>query len=120
MELVALVSSGKGTWGQVAGLVKRGEWEKVYLVCPNYVKQRIKTFDFAQKAELFFFDFDKKMKDVIAEMNKKFKNKIQGPEVSLTIASGTGKEHMALISSLLKLPVGVRFVVLTSEGILEL
>ena len=40
MELVALISSGKGTWGQVSGLIKYGEWEKIgqtYFRLHNYM-----------------------------------------------------------------------------------
>jgi len=32
MELVALLSSGKGTWAQISGLVKQGEWDKIILL----------------------------------------------------------------------------------------
>jgi len=46
--------------------------------------------------------------------------KLQGTEVALSIASGNGKEHMALISALLSIPVGVRFVALTRDGIVYL
>jgi hypothetical protein len=35
----------------------------------------------------------------------------------LSIASGNGKEHMAIVSALLSIPVGVRLVVYTKEGI---
>ena len=51
---------------------------------------------------------------------KKLKGKINGTEVALSIASGSGKEHMAIISALLGMPVGVRFVALTQEGIVYL
>ena len=43
---------------------------------------------------------------------------IKGTEVALSIASGEGKEHMALISALLSLPAGIRFTALTREGII--
>ena len=42
------------------------------------------------------------------EIQKKLKGKIKGTEVALSIASGDGKEHMALISSLINFPVGKR------------
>ena len=29
MELVALLSTGKGTWAQVSGLITHGDWEKI-------------------------------------------------------------------------------------------
>jgi hypothetical protein len=51
---------------------------------------------------------------------KKLKGKFNGTEVGLTIASGNGKEHMALISALINLPVGIRFAALTKEGIIDL
>ena len=38
MELVALLSTGKGTWGQVAGLCKKGEWEKIVLIGTSFAK----------------------------------------------------------------------------------
>ena len=38
-------------------------------------------------------------------------------EVAVTLASGTGKEHMALISALLSIPVGIRLVVYTKDGV---
>jgi hypothetical protein len=120
MELVALLSSGKGTWGQVSGLISRGEWEKVILICPEFFKDSINKFDFAKNAEKYFFNFDKPIKELVEEIKTKLKDKIQGVQVALNIASGTGKEHMAVISALLNTPVGIKFVVLTKEGIIEL
>ena len=57
------------------------------------------------------------MKD---EFLKKLKGKFAGTEVALSIASGDGKEHMALISALINLPVGIRFAALTKEGVIDL
>ena len=54
------------------------------------------------------------------EISKKIKGKIKGTEVALSIASGDGKEHMALISALINFPVGIRFAALTKEGIIDL
>ena len=51
---------------------------------------------------------------------QKLKGKIAGTEVALSLSSGDGKEHMALISALINLPVGIRFAVLTKEGIVDL
>ena len=50
---------------------------------------------------------------------QKLKEKISGIEVGLNIVSGSGKEHMALISALLKLGIGIRLVALTSNGVKE-
>ncbi len=119
MELVVLLSSGKGTWGQVAGLVNRGSWDKVIFIVNDFFKEMIKKFDFSKKGEIIFIDFNKSIKEVIENIKEKLKDKINGTETALSIASGNGKEHMSLISSLLKIPVGIKFVALVKEGIIE-
>ena len=45
---------------------------------------------------------------------------MSGTEVALSIASGEGKEHMALISALINSPVGIRFAALTKDGVIDL
>lgn len=119
MELIVLLSSGKGTWGQVAGLVNRGEWDKVTFIVNDFFRDMVKNFDFSKKGELINVDFNKSIKEIISEARDKLKEKIQGTEVALSIASGNGKEHMSLISALLKIPVGIKFVALVKEGIIE-
>lgn len=119
MELIALLSSGKGTWGQIAGLVKNGEWDKVILIGPAFFTSKAGEFDFSKGAEIITINFDSGIKSVIAELKEKLKGKIKGIEVALCIASGSGKEHMTLISSLLQLPVGIKFIAFTQEGIIE-
>ena len=114
MELIALLSSGKGTWGQVSGLCKKGEWEKIILLGQDYAKDFKLAgipFDFVE------YDQDKQLTSLKEDLMKKLKDKIKGTEVALSIASGTGKEHMALLSALLSIPVGVRFTALTKQGV---
>src|SRR3989344_5173467 len=116
MELIALLSSGKGTWAQVSGLIKYGEWENIILIGDNFAKQ----FKSEKKFEFIEIDLDNKLKDLRDEFLKKLRGKINGTEVALSIASGDGKEHMALISALLNLPVGIRFAALTKDGVIDL
>src|SRR4030042_863759 len=115
MELVALISVGQGTWAQVAGVINQGEWDNIILIGNNFAKKFTsqKDFEFIEIKESSIMS----LRD---EILKKLKGKIKGTEVALTIASGEGKEHMALISALLSLPVGVRFVALTKDGIVHL
>jgi len=116
MELVALLSSGKGSWAQVSGLMKHGEWDKIVLIGDEFAK------DFTHDKEFEFVkvDLNKKLKDLRDELSEKLKGKFDSMEVALSIASGDGKEHMALVSALLNLPLGVRFAALTKDGILDL
>lgn len=116
MELIALLSKGEGTWAQVSGLIKFGEWDKVILLGDDFAKQ----FKHENKFEFIKIDMNKNIKDLRDDFAKNLKGKISGTEVALSIASGDGKEHMALISALLNLPVGIRFAALTKDGVVDL
>ena len=116
MELVALLSTGKGSWAQVSGLMTHGEWEKIILLGGDFAKD----FKHAKEFEFIQVDLNKKIKDLCQEFSEKLKGKFNGMEVALSIASGSGKEHMSLISALINLPVGVRFAALTKEGVIDL
>ncbi len=120
MEFIALLSSGKGTWGQVIGLINRGQWDKIIIITSDFFRSTISKFNFDKELEIIAVDFDKSIEDTIKQIRENLKDKIQGTEVALSIASGKGKEHMALISALLQLPVGIKFVILTKEGIIKL
>ena len=116
MELVALLSSGKGSWAQVSGLMKQGTWDKIILIGDDFAKQfsHEKPFEFIQ------VNLTQRIKDLRDNFKEKLQGKFEGMEVAVSLASGEGKEHMALVSALINLPMGVRFVALTKEGILDL
>ena len=116
MELIALLSSGKGTWAQVSGLMKYGEWDKIILIGDSFAK----SFTHEKEFEFIQVDLNKKLKELKEELSVKLKNKFDGMEVALSIASGDGKEHMAIVSALINLPVGVRFAALTKDGVIDL
>jgi hypothetical protein len=119
MELVALLSSGKGTWGQVSGLIKHGDWDRIILLGDDFSAQ-FTVNEKKDKTEFVKIDLGKRVKDLRDEIVQKLRGKINGTEVALSIASGDGKEHMALISALINLPVGIRFAVLTKDGVVDL
>ena len=117
MELVALLSSkDKESWPQIAGLIKHGEWEKIILIGDEEAKR----FSAEKNFEFIKVDLDGRIKDLKDEISKKLQGKLGELEAALSIASGNGKEHMALISALINLPVGIRFAALTKEGIVDL
>ncbi|HTY43717.1 MAG TPA: hypothetical protein VMC80_00545 [Patescibacteria group bacterium] len=116
MELVALLSSGKGTWAQVSGLMSHGEWDNIIVLGDDFAKQ----FTHQKKFEFIKIDLGKRIKELQEEFIAKLKGKINGTEVALSIASGDGKEHMALISALINTPVGIRFAALTKDGVIDM
>jgi hypothetical protein len=116
MELICLLSNDESSWAQVSGLMKYGNWDKIILVGNDEAKK----FSHEKKFEFVKVDLSKKIVDLKQEFSKKLQGKFSGMEVACSIASGDGKEHMALVSGLLGLPVGVRFCALTKEGIVWL
>jgi len=116
MELIALLSKDEESWAQVSGLMKHGNWEKIVLVGGEEGKR----FSHEKKFEFIKIDLNRKLVDLKNEFSKKLKGKFENMEVACSLASGDGKEHMALVSGLLGLPMGVRFVALTKEGIVWL
>jgi len=115
-ELIACLSTGKGTWAHVSSLIEKADWRRVFLVTNEFGLR----FDLKGKGGFVVTDFDKGIDSITSDIVKQLDGKLKGLEVALNLASGTGKEHMAIISALMKLGVGFRLVVLTKEGIKEI
>lgn len=116
MELICLLSKDERSWGQVSGLMKHGEWEKIILVGG----EEGKTFSHEKKFDFVKVDLSKKLIDLKEDLLNKLKGKFSGMEIGCSIASGDGKEHMALVSALINVPVGIRFCALTKGGVVWL
>lgn len=116
-DLIACLSTGKGTWANVKDIISGCEWENVFLITNEFGKEKFKS---DKKIELIVVDSNKPLLELVDYIKKQLKDKISGTEVALNLASGTGKEHMAILSAVLKLGLGVRLVALTKEGIKEI
>src|SRR3989344_4386056 len=110
--LIACLSTGKGTWGHVNRLIEDGDYERAILITNDYGKE---NFNKKEKVELISINLSQGLKEMRDEMISNLKGKIKDMEVDLNIVSGTGREHMALISALMKLGVGMRMKALTKE-----
>ena len=113
MELVGLVISNDNA-SQIINLAKKGDWDEIFIVSNN------ESLSIDKKYNLIKINPENRLVDMKADILKKLRGKIKGTEVALSIASGTGKEHMAIISALLSIPVGIRFVAFTKDGIVHL
>tara|TARA_Y100000310_G_scaffold281310_1_gene301711 strand:- start:239 stop:613 length:375 start_codon:yes stop_codon:yes gene_type:complete len=114
--LVACLSAGKGTWEHVKRVVEGQEWENVYLITNGFGKENFKC---SKSVEFVLVDSNKFLPELIEEIRSKLNGKISDTEVALNFISGTGKEHMALMSAVLKLGFGIRLVALTKNGVKE-
>lgn len=117
MEFVAYIGADKENWGQIVALLNRLDYEKAILV----KNRAAEPFPTNEKCLLIEVDAQRPMSELKKEILENTKHALSGDfEVSLSLASGSGKEHMALLGALLSIPVGVRVVAYTKEGVLYL
>ena len=116
-ELIACLSTGKGTWGHVGRIVQEEQWTKILLITNEYGKENFTKND---KTEFIVINANQGLKELREEIFTKLKEKVTGTEVGVNFISGSGKEHMALMSAILKLGVGIRLFALTKDGMEEI
>ena len=66
MELIALLSSGQGTWAQVSGLIQHGEWDNIIILGDDFAKK----FKHEKKFEFIKVDLDGKIQNLKEEFSK--------------------------------------------------
>lgn len=105
--LIALLSSGKGTWSEVNCIITKQKWDKVYLICNSYA---FENFDINPNIALKLkFDETNPAKS-FENLSNFFKKEIKDFEVAVNITSGSGIEHMTVLSAILKSGLGMRFI----------
>lgn len=113
MELVATLGQDKESWGQVTGLINKGTWDKIFLL----KTKSSEPFPYSENIQVIEIDSSRPLTELKNEILAKLRGRFSEFEACLSIASGTGKEHMALISALLSIPVGIRLVAFTKNGV---
>ena len=119
-DLIACLGAGKGTWNEVAQLIASESWAHIFLVTNDFGKENfVQKFPTVKAEFVMVSDFDQPQQ--LAERIKKaLDGKISNIEVAVNIASGSGNVHMALITALQRLGLGIRFVTPSESGAKEL
>ena len=113
--LVACLTTGKGSWMSVSDLINSAEWKRVYLITNKFGQEK-----FTHKKEIKFvlINLDDEiniMRDKIILGLEDIRKEIGFSDVAINFTSGTGKEHMALLSAILKIGCGIRIVDLNNK-----
>jgi 5S rRNA maturation endonuclease (ribonuclease M5) len=116
-DLVACLSTGKGTWTGVLKLVNKSDFEKVFLVINAWTKENLKLKK--DNVCLITIDSDDKTSAIRDTITQQLDGKITGFEVAVNLDSGTGKEHTAIITALIQLGFALRFVVAEGDEVEE-
>ena len=112
--LIALLSSGKGTWSEVSRLMQAQPWSKVFLVTNSFGKETFTSVP--PNAELIVLDFMRETQDIAEEIKKQLHGKVNDFEVAINMASGNGKEHMAMLEAIMEMGLNFRLVTLRNGG----
>jgi len=116
-SLIACLTTGKGTWTQVIKLMQAHDWDKIFLVTNSFGKEK---FSAPKEAELILIDEKKPITETVEYIRKSLQGKIAGFEVAVNLTSGTGYEHMATMSAVLKLGLAMRLVGVDEKGVIEI
>ncbi len=109
-SFLAVLGIGKGTWGHVARLIAENEWDRILLVSNEWGQQ---NFAPSKEAEWIMVN-NRAGFEVLKDM---IKEKLPEGDIAVSLISGSGKEHLALIAALKEKGSSYQFVVLTGEGV---
>jgi len=116
-SLLACLSTGKGTWTQVNGIINSATWDNVFLITNDFGKTNYKS---QGNAKLLVFNLNKHPDILSDEIVTMLRAENLGPEVAINLTSGNGDEHMAILAAVLKLGLGVRLVFFKDGKVEEL
>ena len=115
--LIACLSTGKGTWAEVSKLIQSQSWTKVFLITNQFGQENFTNKP--ENAELVLIDTFAPVSSMVEKITAQLKDKVSDFEVALNLASGSGKEHMALIESVLEMGLNFRVVTLNNFNQLD-
>ncbi len=96
-------------------LINESEWDRIFVVTTPELRRRHKF----QKEVLYIVIDPKKPIDEYVE---DIKSNLKGffLEVGINLVNGEGKDHMALLSAVMKAGLGFRLVAVTKNGVEEI
>ncbi|MCD6433994.1 MAG: hypothetical protein J7L14_00075 [Candidatus Diapherotrites archaeon] len=112
--LLATVGAGRGSWGHIARLINERQWERVILIGTEWVKQNFKVDKEVEWLLVASRSGFEGLKTAILERIPDNAN------IFVSIASGTGREHAALLAALKEKQKDYKIVLLTKNGITEI
>ena len=109
--------TNKTGMNHIKELIDKNSWEKVIVIT---TEEMAGVFNPQNEVNMFIINSAMTTKELAADLIQKLKGNVNGMEVALNLFSGTGKEHMAILSALLKIGMGIRLVKQGKDGFEEL
>ncbi len=111
---LGILSTGKGTWGQVAHIIDNVEYDKVYLISNEWAQDK---FNCTKPINWIIIDPRKGLSEIMADLENQIP--VDAKEIDLNIHSGSGKEHSAVLALLLQKKVKFNVITINAQGIVK-
>jgi len=108
--LITCLSKGYGQ--HVLSLIRAHDWDTVFIVTSIKV-------DVPEGVGLILVDENQALQQLVESISQGIKG-VSGFEIAVNLTAGSGKEHMAILSAVLKQGLAVRLVDVGDEGIVEI
>lgn len=115
-DLIACLTTGKGSWSEVVKIINSEKWDNIFLVTNDFGKEKFKH----EKAQLIVVNDSMSASAMCDAVHNFLKGKVQFCDVAVNLSSGTGKEHMALITAVLRTGVGIRLITVENDKVVEI
>jgi len=115
-DLVALATTGKGSWSEVAKIINQADWSNIYIITNDF---GLRKFSVTKRINFVIIDTSRSAEEVKEAIMSQLKDKLS-MDVAINMESGSGKEHMAVISALFNFGVSIRVVSSGNEKIKEI
>ncbi len=113
--LIASLSTGKGTWAEVNRIMQTSSWTNIYLITNSFGIENFTSKP--SHAQFVLIDPNQDINIIVDQIITQLKNKITDFEVALNFTSGSGKEHMAILESILELGLNFRLITINNNQI---
>ena len=113
-DLIVCLTNQKGVLEHVKRVIEEVSWEKIYVFT---AEKDVSNIKFSKEGEVIKLDLSKTISELSEFIKQRLEGKLNDLEVGVNIVGGSGKEHMALVSAVLKLGFGIRLVALTPDGV---
>ncbi|MBI2133728.1 hypothetical protein HYU11_03540 [Candidatus Woesearchaeota archaeon] len=114
-DLVACLGTDPKLWNYIEKLTQGENWDNIHLICSTDSS----SFSSKKKISIIQIDLKTPLPQLTSQIRNNMDGKINDTEIAVNLALGAGKEHMAVLSALIKLGLGIRLVALTPEGVRE-
>ena len=114
--LIACLSTGKGTWAEVSKIAQSQDWNKIFLITNQFGKE---NYTPGKNTELILIDnfLDTPTIHITEQIKKQMKDEVSDFEIALNFASGSGKEHMAILEAVLQMGLNFRLISINKNNV---